>query len=358
MKSKNSKSLDLIQRLKGFFGRFYWVHRWIRKEPEPITLLFMTKGHLEVKKLHLTPDHIKNLKFVSIALGVFLIASAVIFTHFIVTLPDQTRLERENLALRSELNKIQFHLDTLQTTVDRVQRFNQKLRELTDVDKEFAQQRGPVGQGGGDEETADGEEVFDFGDFKIEDSALGLDTKMADYLERRDRFLVEKVYNWISRLYKGSELETQSVEELYEVLKGRELQLASTPSIMPLRGWITSRFGYRIDPFTGRRHFHKGLDIVARAGSPIVAPADGIVSFAGKYGSYGNAVMIFHGYGLSTLYAHTTDVLVRVGQRVKRGDVVATVGSTGRSTAPHLHYEVIVHGVKTDPAKYILDHQT
>lgn len=148
------------------------------------------------------------------------------------------------------------------------------------------------------------------------------------------------------------------MEELFEVLKGREIQLASTPSILPVKGWVTSHFGYRIDPFTGRRALHQGLDVVARIGAPIVSPAEGVVTFAGKYGSYGNAVMIFHGYGVTTLYAHCNELYVQVGQRVRRGDVVASVGNTGRSTAPHLHYEVIVHGVPVDPRKYVLNRQT
>lgn len=314
----------------------------------------MTKGHLEVKKLHLSPRFISNLKIAGALGGVFLVASVFILAYFLVNFPEKAQLAIENRALRSELNKLQFHLDTLQTTVDRVGRFNQKLRELTDVDKEFEQARGPLGQGGG-EDSAEGEGVFDFGDFEVDSANIKIDEAAPDVLSRRDRFLVEKLYTWVSRLYQGAELETQSVEELYEVLKGREFQLASTPSILPAKGWVTSHFGYRIDPFTGRRALHKGLDVVARRGTPIIAPADGVVSFAGRYGSYGNTVMVFHGYGISTLYAHAEDIVVRVGQQVKRGDVLSTVGTTGRSTAPHLHYEVIVHGVKVDPRKFVLD---
>ena len=110
-----------------------------------------------------------------------------------------------------------------------------------------------------------------------------------------------------------------------------------------------------MDPFSGRRALHKGLDIAAAKGAPVGSPADGTVTFQGNYGSYGKAIMVFHGYGMSTLYAHLDDVYVRVGQRLKRGELIGSVGSSGRSTGPHVHYEVIVHGVPVDPSKYILD---
>lgn len=313
----------------------------------------MAKGHLEVQKLHLSSKHLKVLRHAAIFSVTFAFLSLGFFSYFLVQLPDRGEMQRENLALRGELEKLQFHFDSLQTTVDRVHRFNQKLRALTEVDKEFAKARGPLGQGGGDDFT--NYTTFSFGDFAVDSASLSLDADNHDFLPRRDRFMLERLYAWAGRIYRDTELESQSVEELYEVLKGRKLQLASTPSILPVRGWVTSHFGYRIDPFTGRRAFHKGMDIVARTGAPILSPAEGVVSYAGRYGSFGNTVMVFHGYGISTLYAHAEDVLVRVGQRVKRGDTLATVGSSGRSTGAHLHYEIIVNGVRVDPRKYVLD---
>ncbi len=226
---------------------------------------------------------------------------------------------------------------------------------MTDVDKEFAQARGPLGQGGPGPEDLQGEEVYDFGDFRVETSELKIGKETAPVLDRRQQFVVQKIFSRLSRLYKDTEMQTQSVEELFEVLKGRKLQLSATPSIIPLRGWVTSHFGYREDPFTGRRAFHKGIDIAARIGAPIVSPAEGVVTFAGPNGTYGNTVKVFHGYGISTLYAHMDDVLVRVGQRISRGDALGTVGNSGRSTSAHLHYEVLIHGVRVDPRRYILD---
>ncbi len=133
------------------------------------------------------------------------------------------------------------------------------------------------------------------------------------------------------------------------------LLLSSTPSIYPVHGLLGNGYGWRRDPFTGMRDFHQGLDLVAPLGTRVVAPADGIVTRIGPSGGFGNSVFISHGYGIITRFGHLATCNVRVGQRVKRGDLIATVGSTGRSTGPHLHYELLVHQRNVDPIKYILE---
>lgn len=150
-------------------------------------------------------------------------------------------------------------------------------------------------------------------------------------------------------------LQQQSFEELFKKLKAKRSLLAATPSIRPLDGWKTSSFGYRRSPFTGRRELHKGLDIAASKGSPIIAPADGTVTYAARKGLMGNMVSIKHGYGIVTRYGHLSKMLKNKGEKVERGEVIALVGSTGRSTGPHLHYEVRLNGVPVNPSKYILN---
>lgn len=110
-----------------------------------------------------------------------------------------------------------------------------------------------------------------------------------------------------------------------------------------------------MSPFTGSREFHKGIDIANRQGTPIVATADGVVSFKGNKGLLGNVIMLDHGHGMMTRYGHTHEILVEIGDTVKRGDKIAVVGSTGRSTGPHLHYEVMLNGIRVNPEKYILN---
>jgi murein DD-endopeptidase MepM/ murein hydrolase activator NlpD len=159
----------------------------------------------------------------------------------------------------------------------------------------------------------------------------------------------------IDRSIKDSQLREQSVLDLWESLSERQSLLNSTPNIKPAKGWFTSKFGYRLSPFTGKTAFHNGLDIAAAPGSPVYAPADGIVTYAGYDQGYGKLVSIDHGYGVMTRFGHNSQLYVQVGQKVSRWDVIAAVGNTGRSTGAHLHYEVRVNGIARDPAIYILD---
>jgi murein DD-endopeptidase MepM/ murein hydrolase activator NlpD len=146
-----------------------------------------------------------------------------------------------------------------------------------------------------------------------------------------------------------------AVHELDQYLLDKESYLRSMPTLMPALGWITSYYGPRISPTSGQLRMHEGLDIGATPGTPIVTPADGIVTFSGTKPGFGNFVQIDHGYGLETLYAHAKSLSASKGQRVIRGDLIATVGSTGFSTGPHLHYEVRVNGTPVDPLYFILD---
>ncbi len=132
-------------------------------------------------------------------------------------------------------------------------------------------------------------------------------------------------------------------------------QLSLTPTTAPTLGILTSSFGLRFDPFTQQREFHTGIDISTSAGNPIIAPAKGTVVKVGVENGYGRMVLIAHGHGIHTLYGHLQAAKVREGQRVERGDVIAFVGSTGRSTGPHLHYEVQVNGKPVEPLDYILN---
>jgi murein DD-endopeptidase MepM/ murein hydrolase activator NlpD len=133
----------------------------------------------------------------------------------------------------------------------------------------------------------------------------------------------------------------------------RQALAAATPSIWPVVGWLSSPFGSRRDPFTGGADFHPGLDISADYGVPVHAPADGVVTSAGASGNYGNLVVVDHGYGITTRYGHLSRFGVSPGVHVHRGDVIGYVGSTGRSTSAHLHYEILLNGQLTNPLKLL-----
>lgn len=148
----------------------------------------------------------------------------------------------------------------------------------------------------------------------------------------------------------------RQMEALIEDLRDTNRLLQNTPALRPTpAGWYTSGFGKRIHPVTGKRVMHKGLDIAGYTGMEILAPADGTVIWLGGRGGYGKTVVLDHGYGVQSHFAHLNNYRVRLGQRVHRGDVIAEMGSTGISTGPHLHYEVRRHGRPLDPRNFILD---
>jgi len=150
-------------------------------------------------------------------------------------------------------------------------------------------------------------------------------------------------------------VQADTLDGLLGELEEKHNRLVSMPSIWPTRGWLTSRFGKRISPFTGRAHRHSGIDIAAETGTPVVSPGHGRVSFVGRKGPLGQSVVLDHGYGVRTVYGHNSAIHVKIGDEVERGQLLASVGNTGRSTGPHLHYTVEVNGKSRDPLDYIFD---
>jgi murein DD-endopeptidase MepM/ murein hydrolase activator NlpD len=158
----------------------------------------------------------------------------------------------------------------------------------------------------------------------------------------------------VDALLRRLRFEQQSLAEIEAALKEQESRLKNMPSIWPVHGWIASGYGYRRDPFTGSKEHHAGLDIVAPAGTPISSAAAGRVKYAGWKSGWGRCVEIDHGQGMRTFYAHCRSLKVSTGDNVFRGDVIATVGSSGRSTGTHLHYGVLAAGRWVNPGNYIL----
>ena len=174
-------------------------------------------------------------------------------------------------------------------------------------------------------------------------------------LTHRHQRLIKDMHQQIGQIKKATDNKHDDFECLLDDLQTQKNMMAHTPAIRPVDGWVTSKFGYRISPFTGKREFHKGWDIANRKGTRVVATADGVVSFAGKQGTFGQLMVIDHGHGITTRYAHLSKYLCKKGQRVTRGEPIAKIGNTGRSTGPHLHYEVRLNGIPVNPAKYILN---
>lgn len=194
-----------------------------------------------------------------------------------------------------------------------------------------------------------GEPLFGVGGSTPEDLDPGLD------LRERHGSLIREMHGQIDQIGEAADVQADGFESLIESLDEKKNLLACTPAIRPTHGVRTSRFGQRKSPFTGLSEFHKGVDIAGPAGTPVLASADGRVTFAGERGSFGRMVVVDHGHGMITRYAHLDSVLKESGDTVRRGERVGLMGNTGRSTGPHLHYEVRLNGVPVDPETYILN---
>jgi len=198
--------------------------------------------------------------------------------------------------------------------------------------------------------TDNGQEtLFGVGGTRPEDLETNID------LNRRHTSLMRDMHTQVELLQDASAVQQDLMTSLLGKLESQKSLLACTPAIRPAKGWLTSPFGFRTSPFTGRREFHKGFDIANRKGTPIVATADGVVKFVGSRRYLGNYVIIDHGHGMMTRYGHVEKALVKRGDKVKRGDLIAKMGNSGRSTGPHVHYAVYLNGVPVNPATYILN---
>ncbi len=245
-------------------------------------------------------------------------------------MPHLSQLKHENVEQKRELVSLIDRINAMTDRLNSLQALDQKLKVMVDLEEDdFEEQM--LGVGGSDS------------DFLEVDYPDSVDPKA----------LIEKVYVSIEKMERKIDIGIRDKDTLHRYFSEQQEQLAaSTPSEWPVRGWLTSRFGYRVSPFTGRKEFHRGLDIAARINTPVTAPADGTVSSIRRDRYSGRVVGINHGYGLDTVYAHLQKVLVSEGQKVKRGEVIALVGNTGRSTGPHLHYEVRVNGIPVNPLRF------
>ncbi|MFQ5646471.1 MAG: M23 family metallopeptidase [bacterium] len=182
-----------------------------------------------------------------------------------------------------------------------------------------------------------------------EQPALGMGSDPFPSLEtmamRESEESIQEMAGEMARLKADITSEKSKLLEYSAEVEEKTTLLSATPSIWPVRGWMTSGFGARKSPFTGRREMHGGIDIATRFGTPVMAAAEGVVIYSGYRGGFGKEISIDHGFGYVTGYGHTSETVAKVGDKVKKGQIIAYVGSTGRSTGPHLHYEIKYNGV-------------
>ena len=296
-------------------------------------------GRMASPKKFRLPKKFARLSFmlVGIALIVFFSASFYFVQQYMKLQEDGAelaKLRKESKIRKIQVEKFAHQVKNFENEMARLERFEKKLRVITALENSPKSIEKNWGLGG---------------PFGL--TASSFSTSMS----RGATNMVERLSNRLVNLDQQAKIQSISFQELDNFFKNQKSLLSSTPSIWPTRGWVTSGFGFRKSPFTGLREKHEGWDIAARAGSPVRATADGEVVVEGREYGYGNMIEVNHGYGLVTRYGHNSKHKVKVGDRVKRGQVIALVGNTGRSTGPHVHYEVLLHGVPVSPKNYILE---
>ncbi len=306
------------------------------------------------------------------------------YSKILMEINKNKHLTIENRQLKEQIQLFQMKINALAEDIERIHTFEKKLRTITGVDENYhlnAKKKLKLLQGDNDTQSGH-KEGFQQIKEKLKNphlnekyinlknlyeqkiaTSFGLQTGYAytkewglltkQSFELASQFaLFDFKYNEINSFVKNLELD---IHKLDQFLMDKDSFLKSTPTLLPAKGWITSYYGPRKSPYSKRIKMHEGLDIGAKSGTPILAPADGVVTFSGVKPGFGNFVQVDHGYGVETIFAHARKLIAKKGQKLKRGELLAMIGSTGRSTGPHLHYEIRVNGTPVDPLYFILD---
>lgn len=296
------------------------------------TLLIIPDSGTGTRSVRVSLSRLRSIVVACLLIPLVTVFVAALLPNGFGSLVDPFGLARQNTLLRERVQALDNDLGQLRRRVAESSALEARLRVLSGlspIDPEMRQ----MGVGGPQ--------------FTAKDHLAEANPAVAQKVDRVARSAEE--------LLREAEFQRYSFLEIVESLEKQREEWASVPAIAPVpTGNVSSGFGRRLDPFTEKHSFHRGMDLSAERGSSIVATADGRVVFAGRDGDYGLTVNIDHGNGLETRYAHVLDLRVRSGQRVRRGQEIARVGSSGRSTAPHVHYEVRQNGRAVNPQSYVL----
>ncbi|MBW2290425.1 MAG: M23 family metallopeptidase [Deltaproteobacteria bacterium] len=337
---------------------------------ERYSLIVVTDETSPIRRFDIRKDLVQRAIWGAAIAVVLLLVGGVDYVRIRADQDELQQLRAANAEQRERIDQFGETLSEVEANLVRLQSFERKVRIIANLP-------GSVATGGEDvtavgsattgdlEATAEGGQTLaapgetngadplpaEEGDKAERHSAAGgIGGDEASFADRVS--ILQRDAQRLGRIAGKREL---SLAKLLDGLEGKRRHLASTPAIWPTKGWLTSRFGNRVSPFTGARQFHGGIDIAGARGTDVIAPARGKVSFAGKRGPLGRSVTIEHGYGIRTTYGHNDELFVKRGQEIERGQVIASLGSTGRSTGPHLHYVVEVSGKAVNPLNYIFD---
>lgn len=280
-------------------------------------------------------------------------------------------LSTENSQLKEQIQILQLKMNSLLTDIERIQEFEKKLRIMSGAKKEISDENEKKNQ---EEENVkllmDDKNILSSPDFMVLNQLYSQKLYNSNFQEKFQFFANRLPFENTSSQdaenlalidYKISGASTltnkleKKISDIENELSRKQYFFLYTPSIYPTDGWVTSYYGPRNSHYANRVKMHEGIDIGAPSGHPINATADGVISFAGIKPGFGNFIKIKHGYGIETIYAHAKNLFVKTGQKIQRGQKIASVGNTGYSTGPHVHYEVRVNAVPVDPLYFILN---
>ena len=296
-----------------------------------VTLMYVPGRSGHIRRFNFPRTWIRRASGIGVVLAVGFLVFGVDYVRARIQLTELEYLRNQTREQHSELVEYADRMALISKDLQRISSFDRKLRVITNMDP--AASLPLQGIGGVEAQLLDPNEL----------TGLTRNSRQARMLEG------------FGALAGAANAEAESLSALITHLESQSARLQSTPSVSPTKGWMTSVFGYRTSPFTGNREFHRGLDIAGRLGTPVIAPADGVVRFSGKNGGLGVTVTLRHGFGTETRYGHLQEATVKRGEKVVRGQQIGLLGSTGRSTGPHLHYQVEVDGKPVNPKNYILD---
>jgi murein DD-endopeptidase MepM/ murein hydrolase activator NlpD len=282
-------------------------------------------------------NNVKNIFkkiFLYLTFALIIFAIAILVSFFFIDSPKTQNLARQLEQMERNFNQMNEQLDLLSNVVDDIHNRDKNLYRMV-----F-------------EAEPHKDDIIFFGN-QIYTDLSNVNSKVIISTAKKIDELTNKIYS-----------ESKSLDEIYEMAKTKQERLKCMPAILPINkklGKVYSGFGMRLHPVFKSYQMHTGIDLVAPKGTLIYATGDGVVETAGQtqgYGGYGLVVKINHGFGYETLYAHCSQVVVKSGQKVKRGDVIAYVGNTGTSTGTHCHYEVLVNGKHVNPVYYFFNDLT
>jgi murein DD-endopeptidase MepM/ murein hydrolase activator NlpD len=319
------------------------------------TLILVTDELSPVRRVQVSRTSLRRATGAAMAVGLLLAIGLVDYVRLRSSAVEVATLREEAQRHQGELASLGSEVGGLAAELERLREFERKVRVIANLPGAMREARVPdqPGQGGGDELPG---AVTVPSETPPEASAEPDDLGLAPTPDgRMDPAALARVQERARHLASQVPTRKLSLLDLLDGLEGQSQKLAATPSIWPTNGYVTSGYGNRISPFTGRIQFHAGLDVATDFGTTVVAPARGRVVFAGTNGALGRMVELDHGYGVRSHFGHLSKSLVKQGQTVERGAPIGAVGSTGRSTGPHLHYGVEVNGRTVNPIDYIFE---